>query len=159
MRKFLVTSLAGAVAVVELVLLGAGATGAAQNGTHRPWTEFSITPTTINLSTGEVSGSGESLIVSHLGRCATDLMFTSETTANATVTASNGDEIFESLTNITYSPGTDGNLIATEDVQVTGGTGRFTGATGEGEGTTLLTPTSTPFVYEFTSTLQGWISY
>lgn len=158
MRKLLVTSSA-AMVIVGMVALGAGPAWAAKNGTHRPWTQFSITPTTLNIVTGEVSGGGESLIVSHLGRCSTDLMFTSETTAVATLTASNGDEIFESLTNISYSPGTGGDLIATEDVAVTGGTGRFTGATGEGEATTVLTPTGTPNVYEFTSTLHGWISY
>ena len=136
--------------ICVVVTLGTGVASAAKGGTARPWQGSGFG--TVDVVTGDPQPG--TLIASHLGLSTTLTQFTSSTGGTAVITAANGDQVFENLTNLTLS-----GLVATYDVTVTGGTGRFAGATGGGVGASNLTPTADPVVFTFTSTFSGTLSY
>lgn len=135
-------------------ILGTGIASAATGGTTRPWKGSGSG--TVDIASSDPSFG--TITLSHLGLSTTEQSFTGSTTAQAVVTAANGDQVFEDISNITLDPST---LISTYDVTVTGGTGRFLGATGGGSAVSRLTPTgpSTPSVFSFTTTFSGTITY
>lgn len=135
-------------------ILGTGIASAAKGGTARPWKGSGSG--TVNIASADPFFG--TITLSHLGLSTTEQRFTGSTTAQAVVTAANGDQVFEDLSNITFDPKT---LLSTYDVTVTGGTGRFVGAAGGGSAVSELTPTgpSTPSVFTFTATFSGTITY
>jgi hypothetical protein len=137
-------------------------------GTDRPLSGTSSSTTTLDLATGtgSVTGSGQ---LSHLGKFTftndiTSFMLTGPDTFNLTLTAilvaANGDKVCTAATGTgTLTPaGSDATLVST----ITGGTGRFAGASG-----TLTTKISSEIVSTVGTTVtlrdseiqKGRISY
>ena len=90
-----------------------------------------------------VTGTGT---VSHLGRSSyedrTLVNLTNGTAAGThTLTAANGDQLFATLA-VVLTPRGDGTSTVAVRFTVTGGTGRFTGATGHYDGRDILNPAS-----------------
>jgi hypothetical protein len=142
MRRFTIILALLAVAGVS----PAAALGKAK-GTDRPLSGTSSSTTTLDLATGtgSVAGSGQ---LSHLGRFTftndiTSFTLTGADTFNLTLTAilvaANGDKVCTAATATgTLTPtGSDATLVST----ITGGTGRFAGASG-----TLTTKISSEIV-------------
>ena len=112
----------------------------------------------VNIRTGTVSSTGFSTGLGHwtaLGHMdslsidpATDRGVYSGTGA---ITTANGDQIFYSFTT-SWQLSTG---VGTHLVTVTGGTGRFAGASGSGTSDCIITPGSTPFIYLCQSTGSG----
>ena len=93
-------------------ILGTGIASAAKGGTARPWNGSGSG--TVDIASADPSFGTVNL--SHLGLSTTESRFTGSTTAEAVVTAANGDQVFEHLSNITLDPNT---LVSTYDVTVT----------------------------------------
>jgi hypothetical protein len=75
-----------------------------------------------------------------------------------TLTAANGDQLF--LTNVGQDCFDDtGHIVGSATFTVTGGTGRFAGATGTGTTQVVATPDQTGFAGTFVLTVTGQISY
>ena len=75
-----------------------------------------------------------------------------------TLTAANGDHLF--LTNVGEDCFDDtGHIVGSATFTVTGGTGRFAGATGTGTTQVVATPDQTGFAGTFVLTVAGRISY
>jgi hypothetical protein len=70
-----------------------------------------------------------------------------------TMTTANGDQVFYTFTT-SWQLSTG---IGTHTVIVTGGTGRFAGATGSGTSDCIITPTASPFIYDCQSTGSGTV--
>jgi hypothetical protein len=145
-----------AVAVVSAAL-------AAAHGTARPLTGTGTGTITVNLATGAATADGTGYI-SHLGAFTghVDLMFTFSGarftyTGTGTDVAANGDKLFFSV----KASGTIGSTD-TETDTITGGTGRFAGASGGFTETVSLVPisvTPTTVTNRITIALNGQISY
>ena len=71
-------------------------------------------------------------------------------------TAANGDRLFATISG-QFQPTPEGNLEATLSGVITGGTGRFAGATGSYDFHIVATPVA-PGVFESTATIDGTIS-
>jgi hypothetical protein len=141
MRKFLL-----ALATVVLsVGMAAGPAWSATGGTERPVKLWGSS--TINVVTGEGHGS---IVGTHVGWGDSDVQFMSPTTSRFVTTTANGDQIFGTSTLTSGTTGVD---------VITGGTGRFEGATGHTTTTSVVTPTHDPDVVMTTSYIEGWISY
>jgi hypothetical protein len=94
-------------------------------------------------------------VVSHLGACTGCSMLSNPQTLTGmfTLTAANGDQIFgQSMNGVFTSTGS-----FTENIVITGGTGRFANATGtaKGQGQVVFSSTGVPIALE---TFQGTIS-
>ncbi len=101
----------------------------------------------ISTGTGDISHFGQAVFVSTICVSLADFSPIGEMTFY--IRAANGDEVHGLTTSIVYtSYGFDFNTI------VTGGTGRFAGATGA-----LLWPTIPTGPGMWTSDVQGWIRY
>ena len=122
---------------------------------------FAINPVTLQL---HFEGNG---LASHLGnseivgdsQLAPDGPGCFEIVADAvTLTASDGDQLF--LTNVGQDCFDDtGHIVGSATFTVTGGTGRFAGATGTGTTQVIATPDQTGFAGTFVLTVTGQISY
>ncbi len=152
--------------VLAVAAISPAAALAASHGTDRPLKGTVSNTTTVSLVTGAAT-SVESGHLSHLGAFTGtgELTFTLtgvngfSFTGTGTLVAANGDELFTA----TVGSGTFGPPIETTGVTtITGGTGRFGGATG------TYTATSSPTVVSLTptsetthanSTWTGQISY
>ena len=76
----------------------------------------------------------------------------------AVLRGANGDEIRATYAGNMFMPTTPGQIISSNArLEVTGGTGRFAGATGEGEGVITVTATAPPSPIQIT--MKGTIVY
>jgi hypothetical protein len=153
--------------VLALAATSPSAALAAANGTDRPLTGTNTGTGTLDLETGAqtVDFSGQ---LSHLGadtgHADLRLTFTSDSTFTYTGTrtfvAANGDKVFSTVMGSGTS--TPPTAESTETDKITGGTGRFAGATGTYTNTvssvvvSVTVPTVTTRV---TAVVQGQISY
>lgn len=156
-----------ATVVLAVVGLSPSAALAAANGTSRPLTGTATGTSTVNLLTGAttVDATGH---LSHLGAVTGHFDLTTIPTSTNTFTAAgtgtdvaaNGDKLFLSLTAAgTFTPTT---AEATNKLTITGGTGRFAGASGMSTETVSLvvvSVTATSQTSRFTATFEGQISY
>lgn len=153
--------------VLALAATSPSAALAAAHGTDRPLTGTNIGTGTLDPDTGvqTVSFSGH---LSHLGADTGDadltLTFTSASTFTYTGTrtfvAANGDEVFSAVTGSGTS--TPPAAESTETDTITGGTGRFAGATGTYTNTVssvIVSVTDTTVTTRVTAAVQGQISY
>ncbi|HZG23863.1 MAG TPA: hypothetical protein VEZ17_04750 [Chitinophagaceae bacterium] len=109
----------------------------------------------VSLSAGTTTGSG---VGSHIGRfdydSVDDFNSVGSVTGTATFTAANGDQIFTTFSG-TFGDFENGIFDVTFENTITGGTGRFTGATGSfsstGEANVIAATATTAFT--------GTISY
>ena len=147
------------VLVLAVLALSTSIAFAGPNGTDRPFKTTSLSGVgTVDPVTGTfvIDGTAQE---AHLGRSTfhVDGVFTGPNTASftATIVATNGDTLTTSATNFATGPTTFTNFQT-----ITGGTGRFAGATGSftDTGTTLLDP-SNPTSFTITLTSTGTISY
>lgn len=119
MRKLAISLLV----VGALALANTGVASAAKGGTERPWKGFSIS---VLSGPGEYEGWG---IASHGGRNTFTQVLSSATESDVITTVANGDQIFEHFTVTEF-----GNGEYRYRSTITGGTGRFEGATGSATG-------------------------
>ncbi len=134
-------SLASATPVRQITgtMVGSDAYGEACGGGAGIWL--------VSTGTGDVSHFGAALMVSSICLSLTDFSPIGEMPYY--IRAANGDEVHGVTTGIVYtSYGFDFNAV------VTGGTGRFAGATGE-----LVFPTVPTGAGTWTSGVNGWIRY
>jgi hypothetical protein len=175
-RRLVVLSTLVAVVVVIVpaaALAGAHGTGRGPKATHqppkaidRPLKGRSTGINTVNLQTGAATyeSSGH---LSHLGAVTgtgvQTIVFTGPNTLRFTGTgitvAANGDELFATISG---TGAVSSSAAVTTQNTITGGTGRFAGATGAFTVTSVSKPISSvgPIVtFDFTSTTDGYISY
>ena len=159
----LISVLALAVAVPEVAAAKAG-------GTDRPLTARSVGTTTLDTSTAPFPATGEGTSrVTHLGKTTYSIDYTFTPGAPGTFTvagtgewvAANGDQVFWTFTGsgVNTGPETSDTPV---DATITGGTGRFEGASGSFSGIVFSQVTSvvgTTVTADQTSTLRGTISY
>jgi hypothetical protein len=122
---------------------------------------FAINPVTLHLhfeGDGLASHLGDSAIVGD-SQLAPDGPGCFVIVADAvTLTAANGDQLF--LTNVGEDCFDDtGHIVGSATFTVTGGTGRFAGASGTGTTQVVATPDQTGFAGTFVLTVTGQISY
>jgi hypothetical protein len=153
--------------VLALAATSPSAALAAAHGTDRPLTGTYTGTATLNLDTGAQTGSFSGHL-SHLGadtgHVDLTLTFTSDSTFTYTGTrtfvAANGDEVFSAVTGSGTS--TPPTAESTETDTITGGTGRFAGATGTYTNTVssvIISATDTTVTIRVTAAQQGQISY
>lgn len=128
--------------------------------------ELVITVTDPSLPLLRITGSGPG-IATHLGQSWYESQTvidysgtTVELRGNVTFTAANGDELHTSFVGHPY-PNGDGTETIIRQFTVTGGTGRFEGASGSFTGTTISPTPASPGDLPSTSliTLKGTITY
>jgi hypothetical protein len=146
--------------VIALGTIGVGAYSAYAKNTV-PF-KASISGTASATSTGfDLTGTGNA---AHLGNSTYDGTVTTSNAGNGcisapaveTLTAANGDSLFLTCTDLVVCPTTNpGELGGHGTWTVTGGTGRFSGASGQGTDDTLANPSQGVF----SKTLTGSISY
>jgi hypothetical protein len=154
--------------VLAVVAMSPAAAMGAAKGTDRPLKGTGTGTNTVNLATGAATNVSF-LHLSHLGAVTGSGVQTitltgpntfSFTGAGTTV-AANGDELFATTSGTGMLTST-GSAAATTVNTITGGTGRFAGASGTFTVTSLSTPVSTVGSIEtftFTNTTTGQISY
>ena len=175
-RRLVVFSTLVAVVVVIVpaaALAGAHGTGRGPKATHqrlkaidRPLKGRSTGINTVNLQTGAATyeSSGH---LSHLGAVTgtgvQTIIFTGPNTlrftGTGTTVGANGDQLFATISGTGVVSST---AAVTTLNTITGGTGRFAGATGTFTVTSVSKPISTvgPIAtFDFTSTTEGYISY
>ncbi len=152
-------------ALLAVTTLSPPAARAAQ-GTSRPLTGTGTGTTTVNLVTGAatVDSTGH---LSHLGAVTGyfNVMFAPSVsgftyTGTGTYVAANGDKLFVTLTGSGTVTGTTGKSTDTDTI--TGGTGRFAGASGTYEETissVVVSVTGTNQTSRFTAAGEGQIRY
>jgi hypothetical protein len=146
------------------VLAPATALGKA-GGTDRPISVHQSGTTVVDVGTlaftTETTG-----IVSHMGKSTVDIEGVITPTGpdtftiagSAVIVAANGDELFGTFTGSgTNTPG--GGSEGTVDVTYSGGTGRFTNASGTASGPFTQTPTGTTATFATDISQSGTISY
>ena len=157
--------LAGVVAFVVTTLSSSAATAA--HGTARPLTGTGTGTTTINLTTGAATSD----FTGHLSSLGAESGYDNLTftltgpstysyTGTRTFVAANGDKLFSAIT----GKGTLTRTTAksTETDTITGGTGRFAGASGTYTDTVssvVVSATSTSQTSRLTAAVQGQIRY
>jgi hypothetical protein len=157
--------------LLALAVVAAGPAVAKQGGTDRPVKGSGAGTAVIDLATGTATATNTAHI-SHLGRSTFVEHFTVTPTGPTTITdtgtatfvAANGDRLFTSFTGVgsisAVAVGATGQV--THTYTVTGGTGRFAGATGtltaevQTQFISLVGPTS---IVSGDITLAGTISY
>jgi hypothetical protein len=146
------------------VLAPATALGKA-GGTDRPISVHQSGTTVVDVGTlaftTETTG-----IVSHMGKSTAEIEGVITPTGpdtftiagSAVIVAANGDELFGTFTGSgTNTPG--GGSEGTVDVTYSGGTGRFTNASGTASGPFTQTPTGTTATFATDISQSGTISY
>jgi hypothetical protein len=146
------------------VLAPATALGKA-GGTDRPISVHQSGTTVVDVGTlaftTETTG-----IVSHMGKSTAEIEGVITLTGpdtftiagSAVIVAANGDELFGTFTGSgTNTPG--GGSEGTVDVTYSGGTGRFTNASGTASGPFTQTPTGTTATFATDISQSGTISY
>lgn len=154
--------------VLAVATMSPSAALAAANGTDRPLTGAGTGTTTLNLATLAAAAEATGHI-SHLGAFTGhfDAVFTITGASTFTYTgtgtdvAANGDELFSTVrgSGTLTSPTT---AESTETDTITGGTGRFAGASGmytETISSVIVSITATTETSRFTAALKGQISY
>jgi len=154
--------------VLTVAALSPAAALGAAKGTDRPLSGTSTSTTTVDLATGSGTAVGVGQL-SHLGRTSFTNDFTSFTptgpdtfsfTITAIIVAANGDEIYTTATGTgTVTPtGSESTLVST----ITGGTGRFAGASGTITTTissVTVSAVGTTITTSDTETHTGQVSY
>lgn len=167
-RLLVLTSL-----LVALVVAVPGSAVAAKGGTDRPVKGSSVGASTLDIATG-VGASEGTAIFSHLGKTTYTLDYTFtitgpttvELNGSGTLVAANGDQVFLTFTGTaappTPVPAVGQTVPFTTVGTITGGTGRFSDASG----TTTINGTqeivsvdATTIATRETSTTRGRISY
>jgi hypothetical protein len=157
-------------ALLLLTVFNAGAALGAANGTNRPYNDSGSAILSINLATLEVALAG-TRNATHLGlstSTASNVMIDLSglgqnligVTFNDTITAANGDELYTTATStIDISNLGTGPLAFSAVENITGGTGRFDGASGSftSTGSVTLDLSTGTGLLTFKST--GTISY
>lgn len=157
------------VALAAIVLSFPASASAAKGGTDRPLKLTSSGTIVADLATGAFS-SEETDLTSHLGTTHTVgsgmLTPTGPTTfdfsGSITKTAANGDKLFLILTGTATTDPATGTGLSESHETITGGTGRFEGASGTLLGTTTSTLVSTmgaQVTFAFSGSATGTISY
>ena len=153
--------------VLAVVAMSPSAALAAAHGTDRPLTGTATGTTTLNLITGAATADLPGHL-SHLGTGtgheALTVTFTSASTLTYAGTrifvAAKGDELFSTVTGSgTFTPTP---AQSTDTGTITGGTGRFAGASGMYTATisfVVISVTTTSETSSFTAALTGRISY
>jgi hydroxyethylthiazole kinase-like sugar kinase family protein len=154
--------------VLAVATMSPPAALAAANGTDRPLTGTGTGTNTLNLATLAATAEATGHI-SHLGAFTGhfDAVFTITGASTFTYTgtgtdvAANGDKLFSTITGsgTLTSPTT---AESTETDTITGGTGRFAGASGtytETISSVIVSVTATTETSRFTAALKGQISY
>lgn len=153
--------------VLAVAAMSPSAALAAANGTSRPLTGTATGTTTTDLLTGAttVDATGH---LSHLGTVTAHFDLTLAPTSASTFAyagtgsdvAANGDKLFVSLTGSgTFTPTT---AEGTTNLTITGGTGRFAGASGmytETVSFVVVSVTAASRTSRFTATFEGQVSY
>ena len=153
--------------VLALTVMSPSAALAAPHGTARPLTGTGTGTTALNLATGAATADFTGHL-SHLGAETghDDLTVTITSpstfryTGTETFLAANGDKLFAVVTG--SGTATPTAIQSTDTDTITGGTGRFTGASGTYAKTSSLivvSVTATSETSRFTSALDGQISY
>lgn len=136
--------------MVALAIAAPEVAAAKAGGTDRPLTDRSSGTTTLDNSTVPFSATGEGTsTVTHLGKSTYSLDYTFTPGAPGTFTvagtaeivAPNGDQVFGTFTGSGHNTGPQ-TSDTTVDVTITGGTGRFEGASGSFTGTVFSQTTS-----------------
>ena len=127
-----VTRLVCSLAVVAVVFT-ASIDGAALVPFKGSWTGVTVSADLANFPVVAVVSDGEGQ-ATHLGRYFmtsphTSNVFTGETIGDQIFTAANGDQLTASCEGFPQ-PQPNGHVVGTLDCEITGGTGRFEGATG-----------------------------
>ena len=164
-RIVFLASLALAVAAIS-----PSAALAAAHGTDRPLTGAGTGTTTLNFITSSMAAATSDFTghISHLGAETghdnVTITFTGPSTFSytgmRTFVAANGDEVFSTVTGSGTFTATTAQ--STENDTITGGTGRFAGASGTYTDTVsfvVVSFTATSETSRFTTTLKGQISY
>ena len=150
------------------VLAPATAFGKA-GGTDRPLQGSGSGTTVLDLGTLTFTADATG-VMSHLGK--TTYHFdngvvaptgtnTFDITISVTITAANGDQMFGDVSG-SGTTDTSGNSTGTSTTTITGGTGRFTGASGSASGPftqTLISMSATTSTFATEFSLSGRISY
>jgi hypothetical protein len=157
--------------LAALAVLQPASAGATAGGTDRPVSGSGSSTDTVDLATGTGSGRGPA-IISHLGKGTFSHAFTVTPTGPTTFTiqgvetftAANGDELFTtfsgSATVSGFGVGETGHVTGV--ITVTGGTGRFAGASGTLAGefdAETLSLVGTTVVNRDVFSVRGRISY
>ncbi len=146
---------------------------AAKGGTDRPYEaaysgSSALYPTSETYSIVEFTGTGRSApggkgtleSTGTITWTSTLPPITFDYSASSTTTAANGDQLFSTEVGTgTFDP--DGNFVIDVTSTITGGTGRFEGASGSSTGTitNVLVVPGLPFRYDTTISTSGTISY
>lgn len=167
-RGFAVKVVAVPCVVLAFAALGASGAVAQTGGTNRPIKGTVSGPSVLDLSTGsfvqDLKGTE-----SHLGRVTAHQTGTlTPTGPNAfsvsgtgVLTAANGDELFTAFSG-SGTADAAGNVQGHTAITITGGTGRFAGASGAETGTFSTPPGSlsgTTLTSTLTNSIKGTISY
>jgi hypothetical protein len=161
------------ISLLALAVVAPGATVAKRGGTDRPSKGNGSGTTTFNVATSPFPGSTEGTArLSHLGKTSYSSTFavtltgpdTFTITGTQTLVAANGDRLFLSFTGTgTFTPfGTGQTSEALVTYTVTGGTGRFDGASGILTGTVstiVVSVDGSTATGTHTFTAKGKISY
>lgn len=159
--------------LVAFSVAAPGVAAGKRGGTDRPAKGSTSGTSAIDAATGAGTSQGTGTF-SHLGKSTYTLSFTSTVTGpttiavsgTGTVVAPNGDQVFATFTGTGTSPSlvpVVGQILdSTVVFTITGGTGRFSDATGTLTATGPLVTDSvvgTNFTTRDTSTLRGRVSY
>jgi hypothetical protein len=159
--------------LLAFAIAAPGIAAAKRGGTDRPLKGSTSATTTVNIATQTGTSQGTA-VVSHLGRSSFTLNFaftitggTVNVTGTGTLVAANGDEVFVTFTGTATPPApvpAVGQRIPGSNVfTITGGTGRFSDASGTFTSTgalEIVSITGTTFTSRDVGTrLQGQISY
>jgi hypothetical protein len=153
--------------VLAVAAVSPSAAMAAANGTDRPLTGAGTGTTTLNLATLAATAEATGHI-SHVGAFTGhfDAVFTITGASTFTYTgtgtdvAANGDKLFSAIAGSGTFTATTAE--STETDTITGGTGRFAGASGvytETISSVIVSVTPTTETSRFTAALEGHISY
>jgi hypothetical protein len=158
------------VSVLALVVVAPEVAAAKAGGTDRPWKGSLSGTATLDASTvpSPVTAEGTGT-VAHLGKVTYSIDFTLTPEADGTFTlagtaefvAANGDQVFTAFTGSSQPTG-PGTTEATTNATITGGTGRFEGASGSITATMVTQVTSlvgTTSTADQTLRQRGTISY
>ena len=150
--------------VVSVLLFGIALSGAALRadevapfkGTWEGKTvaaDFSAFPPIVGVV---ASGTGEATQLGHFTMVSPHLnnVFTFEVEGDQNFTAANGDTLTAHFTGV-FTPHPDGSLESTIPCTITGGTGRFAGATGEYDFHIVATPLPDGSGYASVATIDG----
>lgn len=168
------TKLIAALAALAVMALAPATALGAQGGTDRPY-KVGISGTTVVTNTSQTEGIVDfegTARGTHIGQGTIEATGTVVATGSgqptfnysaiSTITAANGDQLVSSDVGIGTVDPVDGSAVINITSTITGGTGRFAGASGSFTGTisNVVTAGQIPVVtYDTTASLLGTISY